>query len=157
MSLCRMGPRGLPLKRGSVLHLQIALHNHFLLPTRSSQAALCAKVEKSANRGVQSAQGPSTGPYSSSSLCSSLLLPDQPSGWLYFKKSQIFPSQSRSHRLDARSLVSLVLNRRAVSEELPAQPGRRNVLVSVCVCVSATPLSSVLLRKKGNRGVRGQR
>ncbi|KAI4825543.1 hypothetical protein KUCAC02_021223, partial [Chaenocephalus aceratus] len=60
-----LGPRGLLLKRGSVQHLQIALHNHFLLPTHSSQAALCAKAQKSANRGVQSTQGLSTGPYSS--------------------------------------------------------------------------------------------
>jgi len=74
VSLCRTGPRGLPLKRGSVLHLQIALHNHFLLPTHSSQAALCAADEKSANRGVQSTKGLSTGPYSSSPQCSSLLL-----------------------------------------------------------------------------------
>lgn len=57
-----------------MLHLQIALHNHFLLPTHSSQAALCTKAEKSANRGVQSTQGLSTGPYSSSPQCSSLIL-----------------------------------------------------------------------------------
>lgn len=78
VSLCRTGPRGLLLKRGSVLHLRIALHDHFLLPTHSSQAALCAKAEKSPNRGVQSTTGPSTGPYSSSLQCSSLLLPYQP-------------------------------------------------------------------------------
>ncbi|CAB1419363.1 unnamed protein product [Pleuronectes platessa] len=66
VSLCRTRPRGLQLKRGSVQHLQIALHDHFLLPTHSSQATLCAKAEKSANRGVQSTQGLSTGPYSSS-------------------------------------------------------------------------------------------
>lgn len=74
-SLCRIGPRGLLLKRSSVLHLQIDLHNHFLLPTNSSQGILCAKAEKSSNRGVQSTQGLSTGPYSSSPQDSSPLSP----------------------------------------------------------------------------------
>lgn len=89
VSLCRTGPRGLLLKRGSVLHLQIALHNHFLLPTHSSQAALCAKAEKSANRGVQSNQGLSTGRYSSSPQCSSLLLPYQPQDGFILKFTNI--------------------------------------------------------------------
>lgn len=89
MSLCRTGPRGLLLKRGSVLHLQIALHNHFLLPTHSSQAALCAKAEKSTNRGVQSTQGLSTGPYSSSPHCSSLILPYQPQDGFILKFTNI--------------------------------------------------------------------
>lgn len=78
MCCCAEPDQGGCLKRGSVLHLQIALHNHFLLPTHSSQTVLCAKAEKSANRGVQSTQGLSTGPYSSSPHCSSLNLPYQP-------------------------------------------------------------------------------
>lgn len=89
VSLCRTGPRGLLLKRGSVLHLQIALHDHFLLPTHSSQAGLCAKAEKSANRGVQSTQGLSTGPYSSSPRCSSLPLLSQPQGSFILKFTNI--------------------------------------------------------------------
>lgn len=78
MCCCAEPDQGGFLKRSSVLHLQIALHNHFLLPTHSSQTVLCAKAEKSANRGVQSTQGLSTGPYSSSPHCSSLNLPYQP-------------------------------------------------------------------------------
>lgn len=91
VSLCRIGPRGLLLKRSSVLHLQIALHDHFLLPTHSSQAALCAKAEKSSNRGVQYTQGLSTGPYSSSPQSSSPLLHNQTSAWLYFKIHKYSP------------------------------------------------------------------
>lgn len=75
MCCCAELDQGVRLKRSSVLHLQITLHNHFLLPTYSSQAALCAKAEKSTNRGVQSTLGLSTGPYSSSPQCSSLNLP----------------------------------------------------------------------------------
>lgn len=75
MCCCAELDQGVRLKRSSVLHLQITLHNHFLLPTHSSQAALCAKAEKSTNRGVQSTLGLSTGPYSSSPQCSSLNLP----------------------------------------------------------------------------------
>ncbi|KAJ4937941.1 hypothetical protein JOQ06_002569, partial [Pogonophryne albipinna] len=51
------GPRGLLLKRGSVQHLQIALHNHFLLPTHSSQAALCAKAQKAQTEGFSPPRG----------------------------------------------------------------------------------------------------
>lgn len=72
---CAELDRGGCLKRSSVLDLQIALHNHFLLPTHSSQAVLCTEDEKSANRGVQSTQRLSTGPHSSSPQCSSLIYP----------------------------------------------------------------------------------
>lgn len=85
MGCCTEPDQGVYLKRSSVLHLQINLHNHFLLPTHSSQAALCAKAEKSANRGVQSTRGLSTGPYSSSPQCSSLILQYQPqNGFIFF-------------------------------------------------------------------------
>lgn len=59
----KTGPRGLLLERGSVLHLQIALHDHFLLPTHSSQAAQCAKDEKSAiTEGFSPPNGPAQDP-----------------------------------------------------------------------------------------------
>lgn len=91
VSLCKKGPRGMMLKRVSVLHLQITLHDHFLLLTQSSQAALCAKAR--ANRGVQSTQGPCTGPYSSSTQCSSLLLPYQPQHSFILKFTDILLSE----------------------------------------------------------------
>lgn len=62
MSLCKNGPRGLLLKRGSVLHLQITLHDHFLLPTQSSQAALRAKAKKVQTEGFSPPRGPAQDP-----------------------------------------------------------------------------------------------
>lgn len=133
-----MGPRGLPLKRGSVLHLQIALHNHFLLPTHSSQAALCAKAEKSANRGVQSTQGLSTGPYSSSPQCSSLLLPYKPQDGFTLKFTNIPLSEALRSTGRSFPLFSGAWQTSCVS----AAPrlGRWNVLVS-SICTMSVCLA----------------
>lgn len=87
---------GVALKRSSVLHLQITLHNHFLLPTHSSQAApVCQGRKKPKQRGsVQPGAEHRTLFILSSPQTLLSQSPTPASGWLYLKNSKIFPPVS---------------------------------------------------------------
>lgn len=92
VSLCWIWPRGPLLKRSSMLHLQ----DHLTRPLPASDPAphsqtLYAGAEKSSHRGVQCTQGLSTGPYSSFSWSSSLVLADQSQESAILTFLRVFP------------------------------------------------------------------
>lgn len=155
MCCCAELNQGICLKRSSVLHLQITLHNHFLLPTHSSQAALCAKAEKSTNRGVQSTLGLSTGPYSSSPQCSSLNLPYWHLDGFILKFRNIPPLQCVG---SIWMLIPFFIGA-LMTNCINALPRVQKVKHAGFTFVwrlreTATPLASVLLHKEEGAGAR---